>query len=441
MMETDVAQTKGRPVKNPSLLRYLEIYQNIYDNFLNQIEVTGLTLNVEMSMEDILAKIEKQGKNGAEVRNDRKSIFLNRISPACVACQTGEDSRTYYTSLKCSKNCFYCFNPNQEHYEYFSGNERDCARELREARAKGEKLSFIALSGGEPLLHPQETIAFFEAVQECYPKAHTRLYTSGDFADEDMLKKLGEVGLQEIRFSIRLHEGKGPRKKVMDKMAVAKKYIPQVMVEMPVFPGSYETMKEILLELDEMGIFGINLLEFCFPFNNVEAFIEKGFQVKSPPFRVLYDYWYAGGLPIAGSENVCLGLVEFAKKQNLQLGVHYCSLENKHSGQIYRQNVGQRLAKTMYFSPNDYFLKSAKVFGDDIKPVERRLKRAGYNDYIVNKDYDFLEFHVSKIPLLKNLEIEIGLSTQVMENREDGSYLRELKVDVISPKDFHLEQI
>lgn len=440
-METDVVRIEGSPVKNSSLLSYLEIYRNIYDNFLKQIQTTGLTLGEEHPMDVLLARIEEQGKNGAEVRNDRKSIYLNNISPACVACQTGVDSRTYYTSLQCSKKCFYCFNPNQEHYEYFLKNERDCAQEVREAKAKGEKLNFIALSGGEPLLHPQETMAFFEAVKECYPKAHTRLYTSGDFADEEMLKKLGEASLQEIRFSIRLHEGKGPRQKVLDKMAIAKNYIPQVMVEMPVFPGSYETMQEILLELDKIGIFGINLLEFCFPFYNVEAFIEKDFKVKNPPFRVLYDYWYAGGLPIDGSEEVCLQLLEFAKDQNLQLGVHYCSLENKHSGQIYRQNIGQRLNKNLYFSPRDYFLKSAKVFGDEIKPVEKRLKKAGYQDYLINQDYDFLEFHVTKIPLIKNLDVEVGLSTQVLEMREDGPYLRELKVDVISPKDFSLDKV
>jgi len=434
-------EAQEQPVKNPSLRSYLEIYQNVYDNFLNQVGTTGLDFGEDRPIAAVLASIEEQGKKGAEVRNDRKSVYLNNISPACLACQTGTDSRTYYTSLKCSKNCFYCFNPNQEHYEYFLANQRDCAGEIKEARAKGEKLNYIALSGGEPLLHPQETISFFEAAKAAYPKAHTRLYTSGDFADEEMLKQLAAAGLQEIRFSIRLHEGRGPRKKVMDKIALAKKHLPQVMVEMPVFPGSFETMQEILLELDTIGIFGINLLELCFPFYNAEAFTERGFQIKNPPFRVLYDYWYAGGLPIAGSEEVCLELVEFAREQNLRLGVHYCSLENKHSGQIYKQNAGQRLAKHLYFSPRDYYIKSAKVFGEDIKPVEKKLKRAGYQDYVVNKDYDFIEFHVTKIPLLKNLELEIALSTQVMEMREDGPYLRELKVEVISPENFSLEQI
>jgi len=77
-----------------------------------------------------------------------------------------------------------------------------------------------------------------------------------------------------------------------------------------------------------LGIFGINLLEFCFPWNNVDVYRQHGYKIKARPHRVLYNYWYAGGLPIAGSETVCLDLVDFALQQGLKFGVHYCSLEN-----------------------------------------------------------------------------------------------------------------
>ena len=44
------------------------------------------------------------------------------------------------------------------------------------------------------------------------------------------------------------------------------------------------------------------------------------------PFPVLYDYGYAGGLPLAGSELLCLELLEYALDEGLSLGVHYLSL-------------------------------------------------------------------------------------------------------------------
>ena len=69
---------------------------------------------------------------------------------------------------------------------------------------------------------------------------------------------------------------------------------------------------------------------------------------------------------MAGSETICLDLLEFALQKGLKLGVHYCSLENKHTGQIYQQNNGYKLPKHTYFSRKDYFIKTAKVFGEDI---------------------------------------------------------------------------
>jgi hypothetical protein len=141
---------------------------------------------------------------------------------------------------------------------------------------------------------------------------------------------------------------------------------------------------------------------------------------------------------VAGSEAVCLDLVAFALEAGLKLGVHYCSLENKHTGQIYQQNSIRPIPKTMFLSQKDYFLKSAKVFGEDIAAVEQFFKKAGYKDYEVNEEYNYLEFHISQIRALKKFDIEIGLSSNVFETREGERYVRELKVDVTSPLTFRL---
>jgi len=209
-------------------------------------------------------------------------------------------------------------------------------------------------------------------------------------------------------------------------------------VEMPVLPGTLEEMKEVLTELDRMEIFGINLLEFCFPYNNADVYRERGYKIKARPYRVLYNYMYGGGLPVAGSQAVCLDLVEFALDAGLNLGVHYCSLENKHTGQIYQQNAIRPIPKTMVFSQTDYFLKSAKVFGKDIAPVQRFFEKTGYKNYEMNAEYNYLEFHVSQIRALKKFDIEIGLSSNVFETRDGERYIRELKVDCTTPQTFRL---
>jgi len=439
-MIIDVTENKLHEIKNPVLREYAGKYVSIYKDFLTYINETGLEKETEDTTAQVAEKIEKFRNKGPVVRNGDKSIYLNRISPSCLACQTGVGSSTFFISLKCHRDCFYCFNPNQENYDYYRQNIRDTIKELEDLRKTCPQTSHLALTGGEPLLFKPETVNFFDHAHQLFPAAHTRLYTSGDHVDREILADLQKSGLKEIRFSIRMHDLSSGHRHTYDKIALAREYIPNVMVEMPVLPGTLDEMKDVLLELDKLEIFGINLLELCFPLNNPTAFKERNYKIKARPFLVLYDYWYAGGLPIAGSETVSLDLIEFSHRVSLKLGVHYCSLENKHTGQVYKQNTGHHLPKRVYFSQRDYFLKTAKVFGEDIPAVKKILDKNGYIDYFQNLELDSLEFHPNQISSLKKLEIEIGISTSVIETREKEQVIRELKVDVTTPQTFRLSK-
>ncbi|MHB8074089.1 radical SAM protein [Desulfosporosinus fructosivorans] len=437
-MLMNLSQERLATVKNQTLKDYGQIYLKIEDSFNDWVNQTGLVLAKDISPE-IEPLLQRLHAKGAIFRNDGKSIYVNQISPACVACQKGVGSVSLFISLMCHRDCYFCFNKNQDNYEQFSKHKRNYRAELDALSQNGGKLTYLGLTGGEPLLHKPETIDFFQYALAKFPRVHTRLYTSGDLLDEDVLKELQESQLDEIRFSIKIDDPHALQLDVLAKIALAKAYIPTVMVEMPVVPGTLGAMKDLLIKLDSIGIFGINLLEFCFPHNNAEEFQKNKFQVKNPPYRVLYDYWYAGGLPISHSELECLQLLEFIIDQKLTLGAQYCSLENKHTAQIYQQNYTQRVAKTQYFSNKDYFYKSAKVFGEDIPKVLKVFKKLHYTNYLINNDYQFLEFHVEKIKSLAKLDLEVVISYNVMEKRDDGSYLRELRLDVTTPKDFDLK--
>ncbi|MCJ7433442.1 MAG: radical SAM protein [Anaerolineales bacterium] len=437
-MILDIMKSTLPEIGNSALRDYANTYVQIYRDFIDQIRQMGLEVEVEDTTIEVAQRTESLRKKGALVRNNDKSIYINRISPSCVACQTSIGSSTFFISLKCHRDCFYCFNPNQENYDYFREHTRDTIAELDELRQTNPRMGHLALTGGEPLLYKDETYRFFEHARELYPASHTRLYTSGDHIDRATLEALQKSGLKEIRFSIRMHDLAKGNRHTYDNIALAREYIPSVMVEMPVLPGTLDEMKEILRELDRLGIFGINLLEFCFPRNNPGVYREKGYKLKARPFRVLYDYWYAGGLPIAGSETVCLDLIDFALESGLKLGVHYCSLENKHTGQVYQQNSGQVLPKRMYFSQRDYFLKTAKVFGEDVPAVQQVFDKSGYRDYLINDQHNYLEFHVNKISSLKKMDVGVGISSHVIETRENEPVLRELKVDITTPQTFRL---
>lgn len=435
-MIVDITRATLPQIRNPLLASYAEMYVCIFEDFMAQVRSTGIAVSLDDYEQEGQKRRRRLAAKGATIRNDGKSIVVNWMSPACEACRTGVGSATFFISLQCHRTCFYCFNPNQDNYEHFVNSRRDVVGELQQIHKAGRKIGHLALTGGEPLLHKPETIAFFQYAKEHFPETHTRLYTCGDHADAATLDDLQRAGLDEIRFSIRMHDLDRGHLHTFERIAEAKSRIPSVMVEMPVLPGTLDTMKDVLLELDRIGITGINLLEFGYPLFNADAFNARGYAVKSPPYRIPYNYWYAGGLPIARSELECLDLLEFAIDRNLSMGLHFCSLENKNTGQIYQQNFGRAIPATACLSTKDFFLKSAKVFGADATKAVKVFKRIGYRGYTRNQQYDFLEFHVDHIPALKDLPIEIGLASSVLETREDGDFTRELKVDLTYPSTF-----
>ena len=401
-MIVDINKTTLASVQNPDLQSYAGQYVRIYQDFMEQILRTGIEFAEQDNSDRVREQIVALGKRGAIVRNDGKSIFVNRISSACRACQTAVGSQTFFISLKCHRNCFFCFNPNQEEYEYYQENTRDTIAELDALRDCGEGIQHLALTGGEPLLYKEETIHFFQYARRIFPNVYTRLYTCGDHLERDTLQHLKDSGLNEICFSIRIEDTLNAQRHTYDQIALAREYIPNVMVEMPVLPGALDDMKSVLIELDRLDVFGINLLELCFPYHNTEVYRKRGYRMKARPFRVLYNYWYAGGLPVDGSETTCFELIEYAIQAKLKLGVHYCSLENKHTGQVFQQNRKRINSAVLYFSQKDFFLKSAKIFGEDVEAAKKIFEKNGYREYLQHDEDHSLEFHVSKVKMLKS---------------------------------------
>lgn len=444
MLQMLTKETIGN-ISNPIFADYAARYLDIYDGFAAQVEAFGLPF--AQSQEDEIQKLydrlladagcrarepEGSGQPGKRVvcRNGGASLVYGDISDACAACRTGADSYTGFISLRCHRDCYFCFNPNQDEYDLYSRRKKDWERELEWLHARQKTLRHIALTGGEPLLYKDDTVAYFKKARSLWPDIYMRLYTSGDLLDEGTLKQLRETRLNEIRFSLKLEDPPERMEQVYKAMALAREYIPAVMVEMPVLPDSERAMCAILDRLEELEIFGINLLEFCFPFNNAEMFRSRGYALRWPPYKTLYNFWYAGGLPVAGSELLALKLLDYAVKQQYRLNVHYCSLENKHFGQIYMQNTAAPLTDPTYcMSQRDFYLKTVKAFGPDAGRAEQILKKHRRTDYRMDRKLQFIQMSPSCAKLLQKEEMELGISYNVREYRDGEICTRELRID------------
>lgn len=428
-------------IPNQDFSDYAQLYIDIEENFKSQISTFGVDFApYEKSKKEdeqafFLDKLEGMQDKGLNIANDFKSFSLNWISPACVTCRKGIGTETFFISTQCPRNCFFCFNPNQEDYEYYLDHTKDAAAELKARHKQGIRYVDLALTGGEPLMHKKETLAFFACAQELYPDAYTRLYTSGAFLDEDFLSKLHDVKLDEIRFSVKTDDPPEVMSSTLEKIELSKKYIEAVMVEMPVMPDELDQMKSLLAELDRIGIRGINLLELCFPLEHPEEFARRGYQIKETPYRVLYDYTYAGSMPIAGSEEVCLELITYAAEENLELGIHYCSLENKFTGQVYQQNIRFKDAYPLCaMSEKDYFLKSGKAFGNDARIIREFFDNKDIDEYRYDKHYELIEFRLEHIDSIvqEYPDIALGVSYYIVEMRNNNPALREVRIDLVT---------
>ena len=247
-----------------------------------------------------------------------------------------------------------------------------------------------------------------------------------------MARRLRDAGLDEIRFSVKLEDSPRMQEKVLAKMALAREYIPTLMVEMPVIPGTGEEMRVLLRRFQELGVFSVNLLEFTYPLWNWEAFEDRGFVLKNPPFPVMYDYFYAGSLAVAGSEELALELMVWAADEGLTLGLHYCSLENKHRSQIRQMNQPHAAINPAYaLDYGDFFLKTVMVFGPDRAPVKQALRSAGCKVFIEDADSRSLAFHPRWLAKARAVcpRARFCISSNVVVDKNGALMLRELKVE------------
>ena len=194
-------------IANPAFRDYARRYVDIEEGFREAVAGFGVPFAEPVDEGDREAAVEELASLGVRSLNDGKSLVSGWQSPACEACRLGLHAETYVMTLACPRRCFFCFNPNQADFDGRAAGPRDVVRQL-EARARsGVHLRHVALTGGEPLLHPDEAVAFFERAWELFPGVHSRLYTSGAGLDGALLTRLRGAGLSEIRFSVKTDEG------------------------------------------------------------------------------------------------------------------------------------------------------------------------------------------------------------------------------------------
>ena len=261
------------------------------------------------------------------------SVYTSPLSPACKMCATGSKLVLLATGL-CPGHCFYCplsFKKGGKDLVYADewklDGEDDTQTLIQEARhidAEG-----AGITGGDPLVVWKRVKTYIELLKEEFgADFHIHLYTSG-LKNTEYIPDLVSSGLDEIRFhpspSSWLNMEKHP---LCD--AIKKALDIDVAIEIPALPGMETQMVSLINWANNMGMKWVNLNELEYSERNCEHLNNRGYSVRD-------DISAA----VNGSQEAALQVLDRVAAQDVDVGVHYCSVSFKDGIQL-RNRINRR---------------------------------------------------------------------------------------------------
>jgi len=241
---------------------------------------------------------------------------LGELSPGCRRCVAGSWS-CLFINARCNASCFYCPTPQEQ--TDLPGTNNLTFRHPQGYATYLQRLGFsgASLSGGEPLLTPQRTLAFLRAARAALgPEGHLWMYTNGILLTRELAGQLRDAGLDEIRFDI------GATGYRLDRIACAAGLIPTVTVEIPAVPEESGRLAGLLPALQAAGVNHLNLHQLRLTPHNYPKLSERG-----------YSFLHGEKVTVLDSELAALEIMARAAELGSPLPVNYCSFVFKHRHQ------------------------------------------------------------------------------------------------------------
>jgi len=281
-------------------------YGHLYDllNFGNpeQLAAAGAERN------QLLQWLDKHANFGfAETKVD-----CNGLSSGCRCCGAGGWS-CLFVNGRCNGRCFYCPTAQDDDGPPVTNGLAFNSPEEFAAYVAALGFSGVSISGGEPLMTPELTLSYLNAVRKrCGDDVHLWLYTNGTLLTPDLCSRLRDAGLDEIRFDL------GAVRYHLKKLHLAVGCIPTVTVEIPAVPEDEELLKQKMVEMAGAGVNHLNLHQMRLTPHNFGHLTERG-----------YTFLHGEKVTVLESELCALRMVRFGLEHGLSLPVNYCSFPYK----------------------------------------------------------------------------------------------------------------
>jgi len=355
------------------------------------------------------------------------SQYIRPLSPACSMCSQGSKMVVLVTGL-CNANCFYCplsFEKGGKDRifadEWELKNETDTEKLILEA--KYIDATGAGITGGDPLVVYNRTKKYISLLKENFgSNFHIHLYTSG-LKNSDKIPNLINAGLDEIRFHPMYNSWNDMNRNLLsDTIKNIIDNSVDVAIEIPAIPKMEKEIISLIKWADNKNLSWVNLNELEFSERNADIFIKKGYQNKNDVSAA-----------VLGSQETAVNVLNQIKKEDINIGVHYCSVSFKDGVQLRNRivrrakNIVKRyevitddgtLVKGAIYNPNIslkkifIFLKNEYQIPDKFIYVDKKKNRIEIGLWIleeiagdlIKKGYTC--FMVEEYPTADRLEVE-----------------------------------
>lgn len=244
----------------------------------------------------------------------------NKFSPGCRSCLLGTGLSAIRKTNKCNLECKFCYNygelddiaPIGEGLWGIGGTkfyEQDLDLLLK-IQDKPTGIAYVYL---EPFMEIEKYYSVIKKFNQA--EIYQHLYTNGTLATEETLKALGEAGLNEIRFNL---GASNCADKVIENIAIAKKYINNVGIETPMTPEFFETFFKKKQAILATKVDFINCAELHLNANNIDNYY--GANMYMARHGYISPIW---------SRELTLQFMRIAIDEQWNLIVHDCSNHTK----------------------------------------------------------------------------------------------------------------
>ncbi|MDO5377405.1 MAG: radical SAM protein [Clostridia bacterium] len=289
-----------------------------------------------------------------------RSLYVgrdDRFPQGCRSCLMGTGLSAIRKTNRCNLECPFCYNygeldcipPIGEGLWEIGGTkfyERDIDL-LLSISGKPTGVSYVYL---EPFM---EIEAYYGIIGRFRAAGvHQHMYTNGTLATEENLRALGEAGLDELRFNL---GATNCADRVIENMAAAKRFIPQVGIETPMTPQFYETFLRKKDAILAAGIDFINCAELHLNANNIGNY--EGENMYISRLGYISPVW---------SRELTLRLMKRACDERWDIAVHDCSNDTK-----FARDLNLRVHEGGWFGASSYGCEFERLPFEAFLPVLR----------------------------------------------------------------------